>query len=75
MCRQDKKSEELTSLLSYKDIYRSPAKVPFLTDLVLKETLIGILNVLRQVCKEYECGNLRSLQLGAILDLDILTLG
>ena len=62
-------------LLPDEDIDRSAAEIPLLPDFVLKETLVGILDVLRQVCKEYECGYLRTLQLCAVLYLDVLTLG
>ena len=62
-------------LLADEDVDGGAGEVPAGADLVLKETAVGLLDVLRQVCKEYECGNLRTLQLGAILDLDILALG
>ena len=64
-----------TLFLTNEDVDRCAAEIPLLPDLVLKETLVGILNVLRQVCKEYECGYLRTLQLCAVLYLDVLTLG
>ena len=61
--------------LTDEDVDGGTAKIPLLTDLVLQETLVRILYVLGQIGKEYECRYLRSLKLGAVLDLDILTLG
>ena len=62
-------------LLTDKDIDGGTAEVPLFTNLVFKETLVRILDVLRQIGKEYECRNLRSLQLSAIFYLDVLALG
>ena len=61
-------------LLANVDIHRCAGEVPTFADLVLKETLIGLLYILRQVGEEYKRGYACARQLHAILDLDVLTL-
>lgn len=60
--------------LTDKDIDRSAREIPLLTYLVLKESLIRFLDVLRQIREENERGYARSLQLHAILYLDVFSL-
>ena len=62
-------------LLPYKHVYRAAVHGPVVADLVLKETTIRLLDILRQVGIEHERGNLCVRDLRAILDLDILALG
>ena len=62
------------SFFSHKYVDRSPRKVPFLTDLVLKIAAIGFLYPLGKVAEENECRDYRFLKHGHILDLDILAL-
>ena len=60
--------------MSDKDIDRRTRKIPVVTNLVLKESLIRLLNILREVGVEHERWYLRVGQLRAVLYLDILTL-
>ena len=62
-------------LLPYKHVYRAAVHGPVFADLVLKETAIRLLDILRQVGIEHERGDLCVRDLRAILDLDILALG
>ena len=62
-------------LLPYKHVYRAAVHGPVVADLVLKETAIRLLDILRQVGIEHERGDLCVRDLRAILDLDILALG
>ena len=61
-------------LLPDENIHRHSVEVPFCTDLVLKEALVWVLHILRQVCKEKERRNACLVQLHAVLDFNILAL-
>ena len=60
--------------LSDKDVDRCTTQIPAFADLVLQETFVRLLHILRKVRKEYKRRNLRIRQLSHIFDLDILTL-
>ena len=49
-------------------------QVPVLSNLVLDIPLVGVLDPLREVAEEDECGHVCSLQHGDVLDLDIFSL-
>lgn len=66
--------EQKGLLLPYKHVYRAAVHGPVFADLVLKETAIRLLDILRQVGVKHERRNLRVRQLRAILDLDVLAL-
>lgn len=60
--------------LSDIDVYRCAGEVPALAYLVLQEALVGLLDILGQICEEYERGYSCAGQLHAVLDLDVLAL-
>ena len=61
-------------LLPYKHVYRAAVHGPVVADLVLKETTIRLLDILRQVGIEHERRYLSIGQLCSILDFDVLAL-
>ena len=67
-------TRRLTLLLTNKYIDRTTMKRPILTYLVLQESAIVLLHILRQVGIEHKRRNRCIRQLGAILNFDILTL-
>ena len=59
--------------LSNEDVHGRSAEIPTLTDFILKEALIRLLDVLRQVGIEHKAGDARLGKLRAVLDFDVLT--
>ncbi len=75
LCQNEAVSQSLFFLfLSDKYIHRSSAEIPLLAQLVLKETLVRVFYILRQVAEKHKTWNLCVWQLHTELNLDILAL-